>query len=139
MADTHAPASRLPRVVAGDIQACLDAFAGEVSGMRNAVVASVDGFAIAQVSDRADRDDRLAAMTSSMLALATAVGRELRIGELEVLMMEAADGKVLMLAIPAPGRALLLMAACTQRSVIGHVLWHARQCSAAIAGVLGGH
>ena len=59
-------------------------------------------------------------MTSAMLALAAAVGRELVLGDLQTLMLEAMGGKVLMLAIRAEGRApLLLMAACDQRSVIG--------------------
>ena len=66
-------------------------------------------------------------MTSAMLALAAAVGRELVLGDLQTLMLEAAGGKVLMLAIQAEGRApLLLMAACDQRSVIGQVLWQSR-------------
>lgn len=43
-------------------------------------------------------------MTSAMLALAAAVGRELSLGELEVLMLEAGEGKVLMLALPCTPR-----------------------------------
>jgi len=78
-------------------------------------------------------------MTSAMLALAAAVGRELLLGDLQTLMLEAAGGKVLMLAIQAEGRApLLLMAACDQRSVIGQVLWQSRECGQAILAELGG-
>ena len=85
------------------------------------------------------RGERLAAMTSAMLALAAAVGRELVLGDLQTLMLEAAGGKVLMLAIQAEGRApLLLMAACDQRSVIGQVLWQSRECGQAILAELGG-
>ncbi|MNO09894.1 hypothetical protein D3C81_2334050 [compost metagenome] len=54
-------------------------------------------------------------------------------------MLEAAGGKVLMLAIQAEGRApLLLMAACDQRSVIGQVLWQSRECGQAILTELSG-
>ncbi|MGY0613146.1 MULTISPECIES: roadblock/LC7 domain-containing protein [unclassified Luteimonas] len=111
------------------IRAELDAFASAVPGLRNAVVASVDGFALAEASGKGDNGERLAAMTSSMLALAKAVTRELELGSMEVLMIEADQGKVLMLSIPVPARPLLLMAACSQRSVIGNVLWSARECS----------
>lgn len=110
------------------IHAHLQALIRSVDGINTAVVASVDGFVQAQVVRQAGTGERLAAMTSSMLALAGAIGRELALGELQVLMVEASEGKVLMLSIPVPGRPLLLMAACTQRSVIGNALWSARQC-----------
>jgi len=109
-----------------------------VDGIDTAVVASVDGFVQAQVVRQAGAGERLAAMTSSMLALAGAIGRELALGELQVLMVEASEGKVLMLSIPVPGRALLLMAACTRRSVIGNALWSARKCGQQILSEFGG-
>lgn len=111
------------------IQRELDGFATAVPGMRAAVVASIDGFALAEAAIGAGRGDRLAAMTSSMLGLAKAVTHELTLGAMEVLMLEAGDGKVLMLSIPTPSAPLLLMAACNQRAVIGAALWHARECS----------
>ncbi len=106
----------------------LQEFTGSVDGVRAAVVASVDGFALAHSATDQSSGERLAAMTSAMLALATAVGRELTLGTMEVLMLEASEGKVLMQSIPLSRGSLLLMAACGQRSVIGHVLWSAREC-----------
>ena len=131
-------AQRLPGAdQAGRIRAELEAFASSVPGLRNAVVASVDGFAVAEAAGGGDaRGERLAAMTSSMLALAGAVARELALGAMDVLMIEAGEGKVLMLSVPVPGRPLLLMAACTQRSVTGNVLWSARECSRRILETL---
>ena len=110
------------------LQPLLQDLQQRVEGVRTVVLASVDGFAL--VSAGADgRGERLAAMTSAMLALAAAVGRELVLGDLQTLM----------LAILAEGRApLLLMAACDQRSVIGQVLWQSRECGQAILAELGG-
>ncbi len=103
-----------------------------VDGLSGVVVASLDGFALAQVGRADGAAERLAAMTSSMLGLANALGRELEIGVLDTLMLDAQDGKVLMLTIPSqPTR--LLMAACTQDCVMGQILWHAKQCVRAIA------
>lgn len=110
------------------LQTQLQAFASEVGGVRSAVVASVDGFAIAVANGPAGSGERLAAMTSSMLALASAVGRELALGQLESLLAEASEGKVLMLTIPTP-IPMLLMAACTREVLTGNVLWSARACS----------
>lgn len=129
MADSPAPPARLSAAQLAAIAQELDAFVNAIPGVRTAVIASVDGFALAEASGRTGNGERLAAMTSSMLGLARAVTAELTLGAMEVLMVEAAEGKVLMLSIPVPSRPLLLMAACSQRTVIGGVLWSARECS----------
>lgn len=134
MADTaiHLDAAR-----AAPLRGLLERFAADVSGVGVVVLASVDGFAVAQHPADSARSERLAAMTSSMLALAGAIGRELSLGALEVLMVEASEGKVLMLSIPTPDKPLLLMAACASRSVTGNVLWAARECGRRIQEELG--
>ena len=119
------------------LQPVLQQFADRVEGVRSVVLASVDGFALVQAGTTGN-GERLAAMTSAMLALAAAVGHELQLGPLQTLMLEAGQGKVLMLALPAPHASLLLMAGCDQRSVIGQVLWNARECGQAILAELGG-
>jgi predicted regulator of Ras-like GTPase activity (Roadblock/LC7/MglB family) len=112
--------------------AALHALARDVSGIQAIVVASADGFALAQAGPKGNVADRLAAMTSSMLGLASALGRELRFGELDTLILDAADGKVLMLAIPGK-QPRLLMTACDHSCVIGNALWHAKQCVRTLA------
>src|SRR5690606_14162974 len=94
----------------------LQQFADRVEGVRTVVLASVDGFALVQAGTSGN-GERLAAMTSAMLGLAAAVGRELALGELQTLMLEAGEGKVLMLALPVSNAPLLLMAGCDQRTV----------------------
>lgn len=118
------------------VDARLREFTESVDGVRAAVVASVDGFVLAQSATQQSSGERLAAMTSAMLALASAVGRELSLGTMDVLMLEASEGKVLMQSIPLSRGSLLLMAACGQRSVIGHVLWSARECGRKIQAEL---
>ncbi|AUI08393.1 MULTISPECIES: roadblock/LC7 domain-containing protein [Stenotrophomonas] len=110
----------------------LDALVHDVTGIQALVVASTDGFALAQAGPKSHVADRLAAMTSSMLGLASALGRELHFGELDTLILDAANGKVLMLAIPG-NQPRLLMTACDHSCVIGNVLWHAKQCVRALA------
>lgn len=77
------------------------------------MVASVDGFALAQSNPASTNGERLAAMTSAMLALAAAIGRELSLGQLGVLMLEAEDGKVLMLSLRTEREPFLLMVTAT--------------------------
>lgn len=114
-------------------QTHLDELASSLVGIRGAVLSSVDGFALAHSSVSASSEEKLAAMTSSMLGLATAVGRELAMGDLNMLMLEANKGKVLMIRVEDGAEPLLLMVACTERSVMGEVLWTARKCALAIS------
>ena len=86
----------------------LQQFADRVEGVRTVVLASVDGFALVQAGTSGN-GERLAAMT-----------------------------KVLMLALPGSNTPLLLMAGCDQRTVIGQVLWNARECGQAVLAELGG-
>lgn len=116
----------------------LGAFCSDISGVRNAVIASVDGFALVSASNGQGKGERLAAMTSAMLALAAAIGRELSLGQLGVLMLEAEDGKVLMLSLRTEREPFLLMAACDHRSVIGNVLWSAKECGRNVLAELDG-
>ncbi|MGN0859252.1 MAG: roadblock/LC7 domain-containing protein [Stenotrophomonas sp.] len=127
--------SQQQKVVVG---ALLQQYASSVDGVRAVVLSSVDGFALADVAGNDNRGQRLAAMTSAMLALAGAVGKELEMGGLQVLMLEALNGKVLMLSLSAGNDTLLLMAACDQRSVIGNVLWSARECGQRVVETLAG-
>jgi hypothetical protein len=121
-----------------NVERRLREFSESVDGVRTAVVASVDGFALAQSNPSSANGERLAAMTSAMLALAAAIGRELALGQLDVLMLESEGGKVLMLALKTEHAPLLLMAACDHRSVIGNVLWSAKECGRNVLAELGG-
>ena len=121
---------RLDQAVRERVVQHLQAFADSLNGVRSAVLASVDGFALVPAAGSHGNGERLAAMTSAMLALAAAVGRELS--------LEAGEGKVLMLALPCTPAPLLLMTACDTRCVTGKVLWSAKECGRNIMAELSG-
>lgn len=137
MADAD-DAGHLDPAARGRVERHLQAFADDLDGVRSVVLASVDGFALVPAAGTHGNGERLAAMTSAMLALAAAVGRELALGELEVLMLEAGDGKVLMLALPCTPAPLLLITACDTRCVTGKVLWNVKECGRNILAELSG-
>lgn len=137
MADGHDP-RRLDPALRARLAEHLDRFFADIDGVRSVVLATVDGFALMPAAGAHGNGERLAAMTSAMLALAAAVGRELALGELETLMLEAGEGRVLMLALPCTPAPLLLMTACDTRCVIGKVLWSAKDCGRRIMAELSG-
>lgn len=137
MADGH-DARRMDPALRERLTQHLNQFVDEIDGVRSVVLATVDGFALLPAAGTHGNGERLAAMTSAMLALAAAVGRELALGELETLMLEAGEGKVLMLALPCTPAPLLLMTACDTRCVVGKVLWSAKNCGRNIMAELSG-
>ncbi|WP_313459941.1 roadblock/LC7 domain-containing protein [Stenotrophomonas sp.] len=137
MADGH-DARRLDPALRERLVQHLNQFVDDIDGVRSVVLATVDGFAVLPAAGTHGNGERLAAMTSAMLALAAAVGRELALGELETLMLEAGEGKVLMLALPCTPAPLLLMTACDTRCVVGKVLWSAKNCGRNIMAELSG-
>lgn len=137
MADGHDP-RRMDPALRDRVALHLNRFVDEIDGVRSVVLATVDGFALLPAAGTHGNGERLAAMTSAMLALAAAVGRELALGELETLMLEAGEGKVLMLALPCTPAPLLLMTACDTRCVVGKVLWSAKNCGRNIMAELSG-
>lgn len=96
------------------------------TGILTCVLASADGFVIAQDNLQSANGEKLAAMSSSMIGLATAVSRELALGTLDALVMEALQGKVVMLSVPTGKADLVLLVSCGTAGTIGHVLYSAK-------------
>lgn len=107
------------------LDALLDAYP-EISG---ALVSSIDGFEIAGRLRPSLSPATLSAMTSSQLALGEAICGEAAIGACLNVVIEADQGRVLMLDIPNSSRKLLLTVLCGDNAPLGSVLWPVRRCA----------
>lgn len=107
------------------LDALLDAYP-EISG---ALVSSIDGFEIAGRLRPSLSPATLSAMTSSQLALGEAICGEAAIGACLNVVIEADQGRVLMLDIPNRRRKLLLTVLCGDNAPLGSVLWPVRRCA----------
>ena len=107
------------------LDALLDAYP-EISG---ALVSSIDGFEIAGRLRPSLSPATLSAMTSSQLALGEAICGEAAIGACLNVVIEADQGRVLMLDIPNGSRKLLLTVLCGDNAPLGSVLWPVRRCA----------
>lgn len=116
-------------LTADEKQGCQNIIQGLIDlckGIRLCVIASADGFVMAEVNERGESGERLAAMSSSMVGLASAISEELSFGELDTLVMDSAMGKVIMLSAPTAKQDLALLASCTNDVTIGQVLYNAK-------------
>lgn len=107
----------------------LDALTEAYPEILGALVSSVDGFEIAAKLRPTLSPATLSAMTSSQLALGEAICGETALGGCLNVVIEAEQGRMLMLDIPNGRRKLLLTVLCDSESSLGSMLWPVRRCA----------
>jgi len=88
-------------------------------GILAAQVCTSDGFEVASVQRDEESHRRLAAMVSSLHALGSAMVSETELGSYQNLIIEATEGKCLMMAIPGTNEELLLTAVASPAILFG--------------------
>lgn len=104
-------------------------------GIQLAVLTSADGFEVAayQAHGAEAAAARVAAMTSSITALADAITRETGLKSAHNLIIESETGTVLMLSLRDAQPPLSLAIVASKQAILGHLLWAARNAGAAIS------
>jgi predicted regulator of Ras-like GTPase activity (Roadblock/LC7/MglB family) len=97
-------------------------------GADSAVIVSGDGFDIASQLHDNISPGRIAAMTSSLHALALAASGELALGANRSVVVESELGTLVVLRVPSTQAELLLSVIARSSSVLGSVLFAARRC-----------
>lgn len=98
-----------------------------------ALIATIDGFDVAANLQPDLSAARLAAMSSSILAVANTMSTDSKLSQCRNLVIEADSGRILLMEIPAEGAELVLMVLCGPQANLGQLLWPVRQCSQALA------
>lgn len=102
----------------------LDRLKMSTEHLRLAVIASVDGFPIAQIINPDPLAGRkAAAMASALGGLASSVVSEFALGALEGVVLECDQGLVLCRQIPRAKKNLILMIIFDDEVTYGHALW----------------
>ena len=127
---THAPNKplRAHPELAPRCEAYLQKLVSSTSGVIAALVVTSDGFEVASVLHNDLSPEKMAAMTSSMLALGEAVLSEANLNDCQNVVIESNGGLIIMLAIGDPKKELLLSVITNGQAMLGQVLWAARQC-----------
>ncbi len=97
-------------------------------GADSAAIVSGDGFDIASQLHDNISPGRIAAMTSSLHALALAASGELALGANRSVVVESELGTLVVLRVPSTQAELLLSVIARSSSVLGSVLFAARRC-----------
>lgn len=120
----------------GRCEAALDRLLASSDGITCAMLALRDGRTFA-VRHRSPMDaGKLAAMTSSMSALGQSVLRDLKSGPLDHLLIDGAEGKLVLATIPS-SNGLLILAVHAGKSVpLGFVLGQAKACATIVSAAI---
>lgn len=105
----------------------LDALRALEPRITGALITTVDGFDIAANLPPRLSIPKLAAMTSSLLALGDVVSAESGLSACINVVIEGAAGRILLMDIPNQRRKLLLTVLCGNEVTLGSVLWAVKQ------------
>ena len=109
-------------------RAALEQLLDEVHGVRSAVVSTSDGFELAVATRAAVSGERVAALSSSMLALAQASLRELSLSGSGTVLVECAGGRLLIAEAASGPCPTVLCVVAGSDTISGKLLWAARRC-----------
>jgi uncharacterized protein len=125
---------RLGRTLTEGIQRQLQQFGESTPGVRYALLTSADGFEVGafQAAGVRNSASKIAAMTSSITALADAMARETGLDRARNLIIESDDGSVVLLGLRDTKPPLSLAVVADRQAILGHLLWTARNVAAAI-------
>ena len=93
-----------------------------IDGLKAAVVATQDGFEIASHKTADFNALHLSALVSSLCGIGGSAGREMAIGNLRRLVLDAEDGTVIVQPISS-ATPVLFCVVLSRDAVLGHALW----------------
>lgn len=112
------------------IRQVLGDFVNRASSIQAAAVMSRDGVPIASKLEEEVNDERLSAISASLLSLADRAAKDLKQGELEQVLIDSADGFLLMVKV---GENAVLAVVSSQKSRLGMLLVEAKKSAAIIS------
>jgi uncharacterized protein len=116
------------RMHAAVCQRQLDLMLSEAVDVRGALIATSDGFELARapLDDTTISASKLAAMASSIFALGEATVREVQLTHCRNVLVDAGDGRLLLLSIPTRDFSMVMCVYGKQQSTLGYLLAIAR-------------
>jgi predicted regulator of Ras-like GTPase activity (Roadblock/LC7/MglB family) len=107
--------------------------ASSTRGIDSACLVTGDGFEVASILADGVLASRLSAMTSSIHALGSAVVSELKMKECTGVIVDGADGILVVVHVPKSSPDMLLAVTCGKQATMGAVFFAARQHAGLLA------
>jgi predicted regulator of Ras-like GTPase activity (Roadblock/LC7/MglB family) len=106
----------------------------EVHGVEYVMLCSTDGFELTSVyKKKIDNSGKLAAVSSSILAMVQAFLGEINLNGCQTITLDAENGKALISAVPSTQHPMLIIAVSSPEVLIGHLLLAIKKSAEKIA------
>lgn len=110
-------------------QTAIENLMAEVRGIKGVVISTEDGFELASYVENTAQVSRLAAMASSLAALSALAGEESQLGACDNMVMQAAEGFLVIVQVHRPDLTLILSVVAGRETVMGQVLYFGKQAA----------
>ena len=101
-----------------------------VSGVNFVMLCTADGFELASVYKKnRENTGKLAAVSSSILAMVQAFMHEIELQDCQSLTLDAANGKALLTAVPHPQYPMVIMTLSAKDVLLGQLLFFVKKVS----------
>ena len=107
-----------------------------VQSVMGCVIATVDGRLVSYIVDNEADPKRLSAMAGSMVALGETIGRVVKIGRSQSVIVSAMNGLVLLQRVPSKRELLVVGTLARTSASLGIVLHETRNTADAVASAL---
>ena len=128
------------RAIPEDLKAKFQELIGDlharVQSVMGCVISTVDGRLVASVVDNEADPQRLSVMAGSMVALGETIGREVKIGRSQSVVVSAVNGLLLLQRVPAKHDLLVIGTLARTNANLGIVLYETRSTANAAAAAL---
>lgn len=115
-------------------KASIQQLMGNVPGIQNVILASTDGFELCAVQrDSQVQGSKLAAVSSSILALVQAFLGEIQFTGCQSMTLEAENGKAIIAAVNSTNHPMLLVITTSKSVLLGHLLHSLKACTQELA------
>ncbi|EKF74967.1 hypothetical protein A11A3_05921 [Alcanivorax hongdengensis A-11-3] len=120
--------SPLGKVATSLAQKQLEKFGETTKGVTSAVLLTSDGFEVAALKLDKESASKLAAMGSSLAAIGSAIAKEASLKECSRLIVESEQGVVAVMEVPNVSPPMSLAVVANDASILGQLLWAAKNC-----------
>ena len=123
-----------PEAFMQQAQASIQELMAAVPGIQNVILASTDGFELCSAQrDNQVQGSKLAAVSSSILALVQAFLGEIHFTGCQSMTLEAENGRAIIAAVNSVNHPMLLVITTSKSVLLGHLLHSLKACTQALA------
>jgi len=124
-----------PQAFIQQAEASIQQMMGNVPGIQQVILASTDGFELCSVQRDSGQvqGSKLAAVSSSILALVQAFLGEIQFTGCQSMTLEAENGKAIIAAVNSTNHPMLLVITTSKSVLLGHLLHSLKACTQELA------